>query len=251
MPTYGRYGRVCRALSCFLAQTAIGAAELVIYNQHEVPLRFDHPNVRVVNEAPPRDAGMHEIVQRAFELAADDADYVHKWDDDDIYLPWFLATGLEQIGGARAWRPADVLSWRDDGRIKRFSNWLEGTWLIDRSVIPAYPVHGNIRHTGHPVYAGLTADKGVRLGDVGVLTPYAYLWEGAIAHASETGGFLSQEEQQRSIARFRQRNQDIRPDGLLQPADLTPTFRRLVRDIETHLGAETAEAYRGPLSAWL
>ena len=251
MPTYGRYGRVCRALSLFLAQSAIRAAELVIYNQHDVPLRFDHPNVRVVNEAPPSDAGMHEIVQRAFELASDDADYVHKWDDDDLYMPWFLACGLEQIGTARAWKPREVLSWLDDGRVRRFGSWLEGTWLIDRRAIPAYPVHGNIRHTGHPVYAGLAAEQAVLAGDVGVTTPYVYMWEGAIAHASETGAWLSQDEQRRSIERFRQRNQDIRPDGLLQPADLGPTFRKLLGDIETHLGPETAQAYRRPLSAWL
>lgn len=251
MPTYGRYGMVCRALACFLAQTAIGSAELVIYNQHDIPLQFDHPRVRIVNEPPRHDAGMHEIVQRAFELAADGADYVHKWDDDDIYLPWFLEYGLGQIGPASAWKPRQVMAWEDSGRVSLAQNWMEGTWLIDRRAVADYPVHGNIRQSGHPAYLGLRQDGRLVEGDVGGLFPYVYMWERSTTHASETGSFLSQEEQQRSIRRFRQRNQDIRPDGLLRPVDLAPIFRRLVGDIATHLGDATGATFRDRLAAWL
>jgi hypothetical protein len=251
MPTYGRYGMVCRSLACFLAQTAIGAAELVIYNQHDVPLHFDHPRVRIVNAPPPPDAGMHEIVQRAFELAADGADYVLKWDDDDIYLPWFLELGLAQIGTASAWKPREVMMWDDSGKVSLARNWMEATWLIDRRAIADYPVHGNIRHSGHPVYIGLKQDGKLIEDDVGGPIPFVYMWERTTTHASETGAFLSQEEQQRSIHRFRQRNQDIRPDGLLKPVDLTPIFRRLVGDIGAHLGDATGATFRDRLADWL
>ncbi len=53
MGTYGRHSLACEALSCFLQQSAISNATLLIYNQHSVPLDFDHPKVRVVNEAHP------------------------------------------------------------------------------------------------------------------------------------------------------------------------------------------------------
>jgi hypothetical protein len=53
MGTYGRHALACEALACFLQQSAISEATLLIYNQHPAPLRFDHPRVRVVNGTPP------------------------------------------------------------------------------------------------------------------------------------------------------------------------------------------------------
>ena len=51
MGTYGRYSVACEALACFLQQTRLSEATLLIYNQHPIPLRFDHPRVRIVNES--------------------------------------------------------------------------------------------------------------------------------------------------------------------------------------------------------
>ena len=53
MGTYGRYGLICEALACFLQQTRLGDATLLIQNQHPIPLRLDHPRVRIVNEKMP------------------------------------------------------------------------------------------------------------------------------------------------------------------------------------------------------
>jgi hypothetical protein len=53
MVTYGRHALACETLACFLQQTALAQATLLIWNQHPTPLFFDHPCVRVVNEAPP------------------------------------------------------------------------------------------------------------------------------------------------------------------------------------------------------
>ena len=50
MGTFGRYSLVCESLACFLHQSEVSKATLLIYNQHPAPLRFDHPRVRVVNE---------------------------------------------------------------------------------------------------------------------------------------------------------------------------------------------------------
>src|SRR6266852_2684068 len=68
MGTYGRHSLVCEALACFLQQSAISNATLLIYNQHPVPLGFDHPKVRVVNEAFPA-APLRHIKMRMLGLA--------------------------------------------------------------------------------------------------------------------------------------------------------------------------------------
>jgi len=53
MGTHGRYSVAREALACFLQQAATAEATLLIYNQHPLPLYFDHPRVRVVNEVSP------------------------------------------------------------------------------------------------------------------------------------------------------------------------------------------------------
>ena len=105
MGTYGRYGLACEALACFLQQTQISQATLLIYNQHPVPLHFDHPRVRIVNEVPPA-GSLRYIRQRMHELADPSADLIHWWDDDDLYLPWHLDDCLTHIGDSVAWKPA-------------------------------------------------------------------------------------------------------------------------------------------------
>ena len=92
MGTYGRYSLVCEALACFLKQTALSQATMLIYNQHPVPLQFDHPRVRVVNEAPPP-GSLRFIRDRMHQRADPSADLIHWWDDDDLYLPWHLLPG--------------------------------------------------------------------------------------------------------------------------------------------------------------
>src|SRR3954462_13721724 len=104
MGTDGRYSLACEALACFLQQTTIANATLLIYNQHPVPLRFDHPKVRVVNETPPA-AALRHIRKRMLDLADPSADLIHWWDDDDLYLPWHLEDCLRNIGQNVAWKP--------------------------------------------------------------------------------------------------------------------------------------------------
>jgi hypothetical protein len=107
MGTYGRYSLACEALACFLQQTALSQATMLIYNQHPVPMRFEHPRVRVVNEKPPV-GSLRYIKQRMIELADPDADLIHFWDDDDLCLPWHLEDCLAHIGDHVAWRPASA-----------------------------------------------------------------------------------------------------------------------------------------------
>ena len=94
MGTYGRYSLAREALACFLQQSALSQATLLIYNQHPVPLHFDHPRVRVINEIEPPQA-LRYLKQRMFELADPTADFIHGLEDDDLYLPWHLEDCLE------------------------------------------------------------------------------------------------------------------------------------------------------------
>ncbi len=242
MPTYGRYRLACRSLACFLAQSALEEAELVIYNQHPVPMRFDHPRVRVVNEPAPA-GGLRQIERRALELASDSADYVHKWDDDDLYLPWFLEMGLDQAGSHVAWKPQAVWMWAADGRISLVSNFMEGTWLLNRARALAVPMSAYPRHLSAPCYPALKAEGALYEGDVGDAPPFIYCWSGTVAHYSAIGFNLSEDEQRRAVEKFRRNNNDIRPDGLLVPSDLAPTWRTFRAGLAGQVDGRYVEAF--------
>ena len=131
MGTYGRYSLACEALACFLQQSVLSQATLLIYNQHPIPLGFDHPRVRIVNEAPSA-GSLRYIRQRMHELAERSAELIHWWDDDDLYLPWHLEDCLEHIGASVAWKPAS--SWISMRNVKFSSRAQHLRGLLDISL---------------------------------------------------------------------------------------------------------------------
>jgi len=150
MGTYGRHALACEALACFLRQTAMSNASLLIYNQHPVPLRFDHPKVRVINEALPSGSLRH-IRKRMHDLADPAADLIHWWDDDDLYLPWHLEDCLKHIGANVAWKPASC--WMSKGNVvySREVNTFEGSWIFRADYLKTAPLDTHPEYTDHPV----------------------------------------------------------------------------------------------------
>lgn len=236
MGTYGRYTLASEALACFLQQT-VKSATLLIYNQHPVQLRFDHPRVRIVNEMPPPGSLRH-IRRRMLELADPDADLIHFWDDDDLYLPCHLADCLAHVGGHAAWKPASC--WMSqDGTFSRERNRFEGSWIFRAGYLHAAPLDTHPTYTDHPVYlqtqeSGLLAET-----ELGGATSYIYRWDTGSAHVSGYGHANPEALQQRAIQLWRARSVDVRRDGRLEPADLGDHWqhylaatRRLLSDPE-------------------
>src|SRR5215203_670465 len=136
MGTYGRYGFACEALTCFLQQTALENATLLIYNQHPTPLAFDHPRVRVINEVL-ENVGMRQIKARMVELADPAAEFIHWWDDDDLIMPWHLEDCLANVGNHLAWKPRRSWLWLDDGKFEIEANNFEATCIYRASAVRA------------------------------------------------------------------------------------------------------------------
>jgi len=187
-------------LATFLWQTAGRNAEMVVYQPARSAAAF-RPSQGARRQRATPAGGMREIENRAFELASDDADLVHKWDDDDLYLPWFLEDGLGGIGGARAWKVAEALMWDELGTVRRSSNWLKSTWLIGGAFPPPSRCPG-IRRLGHPLYPALAASGDV-VAPVRSAAPFVYT-SGRVrpARFSEVGSWLSFEERELAILRF-------------------------------------------------
>lgn len=96
--TYRRPELLEEALQSFLMQDYAGEKELVIINDEpEQELVFDHPQVKVYNfnERAPNLPSKHNY---AVSLAT--GDIITIWDDDDIYLPHrFTAIAAQQKDG--------------------------------------------------------------------------------------------------------------------------------------------------------
>lgn len=219
MGTYGRYSFACEAIACFLQQTVLSQATLLVHNQHQVPLRFDHPRVRVVNEPSPA-APVRVIKQRMLELSAPEAELIHWWDDDDLYLPWHLEDGLKHLGESVAWKPKRSWVWMGDKKFALESNFFEGSWIFRADYIRAAPTHTHPQYIDHPVCMQTIEAGLLGTSDLGGRASYIYRWSHA-GHVSAHGGSASLEQQCRNIEASRRNAQDVLASGRLNAADLT------------------------------
>ena len=243
MGTHGRCSVASEALSCFLLQSVKEQASLLIYNQHPVPLSFDHPRVRVVNEAPP-EGSLRFIRQRMIELANPAADFIHWWDDDDLYLPWHLEDCLTHVGENVAWKPAESWVCERNASFALDENRFEGSWLFRSEYLRSAPLHTHPDYTDHPVM--LQTEEADRLAttDLGGRTSYIYRWDMGTEHVSDYGDGGDEDFQRRNIESWRRRSNDIPPDGRLMPLDMTIRWHQYLIGTKDKVAPEDWKANR-------
>jgi hypothetical protein len=227
MGTCGRYQVASQALACFLQQTALSSASLLIYNQHPNALHFDHDRVRVINEAPP-EGSLRHVRRRMLELADPAAEFIHWWDDDDLYLPWHLSDCLEHIGPSVAWKPASSWFLSGNDTFKREGNTFEGSWLLRTDYVKAAPLDTHPDYTDHPVFRQINEQGKLASTELAGRTSYIYRWGMGVEHVSGYGGSANEERQRENLERWRLNSTDTRQDGHLIPADLTPLWRHFL-----------------------
>lgn len=244
MGTYGRHALVRESLACFLQQSALSQATLLIYNQHPVALRFDHPRVRVVNEPPPP-GNLRHIRARMHELADPSADLLHWWDDDDLYLPWHLEDCLRHIGNGVAWKPASCWVLTDDSRYERKAAMFDGSWVFRADHLRAAPLDTHLVYPDHPVTCQTIDAGGLVTSELGGRTYYVYRWSTGAQHLSAYGGVGTQPEHRVSVEWWRRRSRDTGDGRPLEPADLTGAWRHFLDGTRDQVEPETWELNRG------
>ncbi len=225
MGTYGRYSLACEALACFLQQTALSQATMLIFNQHPAPLRFEHPRVRIVNQPPPP-GSLRYIRRHMLELADPAADLIHWWDDDDLYLPWHLENCLNYIGDHVAWKPASSWMAMREVTFTREVNFFEGSWIFRADYARAAPLETHPSYIDHPIYLQTLEAGRLANTELEGRRCYIYRWGNNAQHLSGYGGVASEEQQRGHIELWRQRSNDVRADGVLVPADMTLRWRQ-------------------------
>lgn len=246
MATHGRARLVSRAMTMFLQQDTTEPIELLILNNHPVPLMFTtaagspgflmvagqdavwrSPNsdktVRVVNEAGHKTLG--HVRNRMLQLAT--GEFIRTWDDDDLYLPWTLSQGFENIGDAPAFKP--TRSWFCEG-MKRFTlagNAMEGSMLVRREVALKYGYRESGGDEHVPLLQGIAKEGGPKMIEFGPMSSYAYTWGCGEWHVSGSLGSDTIENRTRT---WMEKNQDT--SGVIDRVDVSPCWDALVRYAE-------------------
>jgi len=113
--TYGRNALLAEAVESFIRQD-YPDRELVVFNTlASQQLIIPHPLVRVINHAP-RPTSLGETRNLAIEQCR--GEFILTWDDDDIYLPHYVAWLVAHLDGGEWVRQAgrfDLTRWTVTG----------------------------------------------------------------------------------------------------------------------------------------
>lgn len=194
---------------------------MLIYNQHPVPLRYDHPRVRVVNAVIPPGTTLREIKTNMIALANPEAEFLHFWDDDDLYLPWHLEDCLNNIGDHVAWKPESNWVLTGGRSYHLASNMFEGTWVFRASYLKSSPQDTHPNYPDPPVFMQTLDNELLATTELRGRSNYIYRWGGEQAHHSGLGA-VGTIEKQRQVMRYMQSvSKDVRKDGEMIAADLS------------------------------
>lgn len=239
MATHGRYARVCEALACFLSQDYPNR-ELVILNNHPVPLEFAHPLVTILNEG-----GIHPTLGHCRNrlLAFASGEFVRTWDDDDLYLPYAISQGVERIGDAPAWKPAR--SWFINGlHCYLMANAMEASIIWRNSWVRKIGYY-NGEGDEHRLLNGALGNAGPASEELGSWSSYAYRWGQGEWHCSGSLGDGRTDEER--AADWQRHNHDVRPGVPLVPdfGGVHEWWRRMMRFVEPTLQTAWMKAALG------
>jgi len=215
--THGRFSVLREALACFHLQDYENR-ELVILNNHSMPITCDLPKVRVYNE--PGYSTLGHCRNRLLELAR--GELIRTWDDDDLYLPWAVRQGVEFLDGAPAFKPARSWNSRRNKIYALDDNVYEAamTTRVEVARKYGYLESGGDEHV--PLLQGIEKEGGCRKVDVGpLLASYCYRWDSGLHRISGLLGSATVEARTRA---WENANRDFGNGGPLTPADVEGYF---------------------------
>lgn len=214
LPTYNRIPRLTflleEAIECFIRQS-YKEKELIICN--DTPgqtIKFIHPQVRVINRSyrfPTLGEKLHWMLEQA------QGEYICRWDDDDLSLPWRLSTSVARLYGDtssprdyaapkttplhKEWRPENHWYFPKGGLIEETKHpgntHIAAIW--HRDII----LNAGVKYPGRPCPSGLEDQtftshlRSLGYPNFGDLLPledifYMYRWGTGSCHLSGKGG---------------------------------------------------------------
>jgi hypothetical protein len=246
-PTFGRFSLLRDVVTCFLQQDYPNK-RLLILNDAPVPLRSDEPGVEIRNE-PEMYANLGVKRQAMLQLA--DTEIVAHWDDDDLYLPWYLSrsvealqrTGSDCVRSMGAWY---MIGSRGALNVKGISNNgnFEGTMLFRREAAMAAGGYAPL-HSGQALVLHDAFRKAKKLhitpNTEGKLTTVAYVYrwgQKGVGHISSIAAIKNSDPKERFLAE----NRDFGSEPLRR-ADLSAYWSAIRTSARTVLAGDDLSAF--------
>jgi hypothetical protein len=143
LPTFNRYPTLSylleEAVECFLRQNYANKELIICNDTPGQTLRFNHPQVRVINAAQ-RFPTLGEKLDWMLRQAQ--GDYICRWDDDDLSLPWRLSHSVSRLFGQFI-RPGKTWEWTPPSKQPDLAEWRPENHWYD-------PKGGQMTETKHP-----------------------------------------------------------------------------------------------------
>lgn len=108
--TYNRPELLEEAIESFHRQDWRGEKELIILNDGDQTLVYDHPDVKIIN-SPVRFNSIGEKRNACVALCS--GDVIMPWDDDDICLPWRMSLSMQNMIGRRYFKNKRAWCWQN------------------------------------------------------------------------------------------------------------------------------------------
>lgn len=193
MCTYGRFSFVERAINFFLAQSYPNK-ELIVYNtdtsshydimQTEMldnKVYFFNCSIDKETNLPYTNVGA--IRRDALQYA--DGDYVITWDDDDVFMPWYMEQAIDRINETKLpfFKPAMSMFYCG-GEVRIARNTMEASVVGDINKVRQY---GYLLETGKEGLGWYTKARDLKEldeNDMYFLPSYCFDW-----HTNPTGDY--------------------------------------------------------------
>jgi len=141
--TKGRYELLRSSIAYFLLQDYPNK-ELVIFNNHATPMKLSpflekQGNIRLINGG--EFDSIAEVYNTALTHVDENTKFVSIWDDDDIYFPWHISTGVKYLvsGEKFAWQPKEQLGIDENHeqypKVHALRNNCEGSMMVQYDVL--------------------------------------------------------------------------------------------------------------------
>jgi glycosyltransferase involved in cell wall biosynthesis len=184
MCTYGRFTCVERAMNCFLNQTYPNK-ELIIFNTDnnnpysDKECKLEHSQILLINcgvdfhtKEPYTNVG---AIRRDALLFAD-GDYVVTWDDDDVFMPWFMQQAVDRMQqtGLPSFKPE--MSFFYSGHLGLVRNTLEASVVADMKKVREYGYLLETGKEGLAWYTKMRDNKELDEYDKHYLPSYCFNW---------------------------------------------------------------------------
>mgnify|MGYP003674145434 CR=1 FL=1 len=188
--TKGRYELLRSSISYFLLQDYPNK-ELIIFNNHATPMELSpflekQGNIRLINGG--EFDSIAEVYTTALTHVDENTTFVSIWDDDDIYLPWHISTGVKYLanGEKLAWQPKDQLGIDENHeqypKIHALRNNCEGSIIVQYKALkeagfgPEEGADENNQQHPHPVWTHHVNQNGGFVYSDCSENSYVYFW---------------------------------------------------------------------------